>query len=96
LGVEEPSRPESSTAVSVSESASSEVSVVGGGRSTLDSDEGPAGEALRGEFRGERIRYRWPAELIFVFSEDLLMGDMDQRSTGVSSLSLSSLEERLC
>jgi hypothetical protein len=70
--------------------------VVGGGRSTRDSDEAPAGEALRGEFRGDRIRYRWPAELIFVFSEEFSMGDWDQGSTGVVVVVAVVARERSC
>jgi len=65
FGVDEPSRPESSTAVSESESlTASELSrMAGGGRSILVSGCVEA-DSCRGEFKGERIRYRWPEAVI--------------------------------
>ena len=57
VGVDEPSRPESSTTVSESESVpGSEVSRVGGGSSTEGGGGALFDEDWRGEFKGDRIR----------------------------------------
>src|SRR5271170_5661040 len=54
--------------VSVSESLPwSDVSSVGSSVDVLSESGGwgrPAGDGRRGEFKGERMRYRWPEELI--------------------------------
>jgi hypothetical protein len=66
FGVEDPSRPESSTAVSLSKSVpSSEASRFGGGRTAEVEDEFRLGERSLDECKGDRIRYRCPDEVIF-------------------------------